>query len=211
MLLPRTRMQAPACRIAANSWDVALGKPSLLLGLASKRAVAEIVVEFSAAAFGKCPWQFAFGQRRRQLAALAEELRDQAASLDLRVALAADPCPGEAPAHDGDRHRGAAAGGPRSILLVGLVGPLPDALARAQLLREGLLQPVLHPHQRGLPLGHLQRTVLSGIAGPIRWRSWDLFTDGRRRAGVGAESVLVARALQVPQHPARRVVGGCLL
>eukprot|EP00446_Apocalathium_sp_SHHI-4_P078011 CAMPEP_0177573282 /NCGR_PEP_ID=MMETSP0369-20130122/78448_1 /TAXON_ID=447022 ORGANISM="Scrippsiella hangoei-like, Strain SHHI-4" /NCGR_SAMPLE_ID=MMETSP0369 /ASSEMBLY_ACC=CAM_ASM_000364 /LENGTH=185 /DNA_ID=CAMNT_0019061391 /DNA_START=169 /DNA_END=724 /DNA_ORIENTATION=+ len=109
----------------------------------------------------------AAGQRAVAAAALGQKARHQVAGLDLSIALAPRPTSREPAAGHRDVDGGPAEGRPSRVLLVGLVRPLPDALAGPQLPRKGLLQPVLHFHQGRLALGHLQCAILGGIAGPI--------------------------------------------
>mmetsp|Transcript_40046 Transcript_40046/g.114578 ORF Transcript_40046/g.114578 Transcript_40046/m.114578 type:complete len:309 (+) Transcript_40046:49-975(+) len=143
--------------------------------------------------------------------ACAQECGDDAARIDLCIPLATSPGAGEGLRRHRDLHGRPAQGWPSLVLLVGLICPLPHALARTKLLCKGLLQLVLHAHQRRLPLRDLLCRSLCTAAGPICGRSGDLLRVDGRRARVRTELGLEARALQVPKHSPRRVPGRLLL
>merc|ERR1711933_345477 len=69
---------------------------------------------------------------------------------DLRFTLPASPSPLECFTDHWDENRSAVERRPNAVPVAAatvLVGPLPDALAEAQLLPVHLLQPVLHAHE----------------------------------------------------------------
>mmetsp|Transcript_118686 Transcript_118686/g.383237 ORF Transcript_118686/g.383237 Transcript_118686/m.383237 type:complete len:278 (+) Transcript_118686:140-973(+) len=142
----------------------------------------------------------------RELA--VEKLGDLRARVDLRLALPAEPGPDEGPGRQRHVHRGPEQRRPALVLRVPLVAPVPDARARLQLPRVGLLQAVLHAHEGRLPLRRLERALLlRGAAGPVGRRRGDLARGRRGRAGVWLVGVLEARAAEVPQHAPRGVRG----
>mmetsp|Transcript_104281 Transcript_104281/g.292151 ORF Transcript_104281/g.292151 Transcript_104281/m.292151 type:complete len:222 (-) Transcript_104281:787-1452(-) len=140
-----------------------------------------------------------------------QELRDLRASVDLRLPLPARPCAHERLPSQWHMYRGAIQRRPLLVPRVPLVAPKPDAGADLELLREGLLQAVLHPHDERLALGEqlflaLLRTT---IPGPTRRCLRDHVGSGLHEFGIRLEQVLVPRALQVPQgSPCGVSVGG---
>mmetsp|Transcript_111225 Transcript_111225/g.321578 ORF Transcript_111225/g.321578 Transcript_111225/m.321578 type:complete len:213 (+) Transcript_111225:314-952(+) len=101
---------------------------------------------------------------------------------------------------------------PLLVPRVPLVAPEPYARSDLKLLRERLLQTVLHPHDERLSLGEelLLALFCATISGPTRRRLWDHVSRRLHELGIGLIQVLITGALQVPQCPPGRIPVGRL-
>mmetsp|Transcript_74006 Transcript_74006/g.130732 ORF Transcript_74006/g.130732 Transcript_74006/m.130732 type:complete len:208 (-) Transcript_74006:830-1453(-) len=171
------------------------------------------------------------------LVVLLEKVAELRAGLHLGSLMCCSPATTEGFVQQGDLHRSAKS----ALLVVSFITPAPNALARCQLLCEDLLQLILQAHHGCLPFQKFclvllwcraptqaSRAHIRFVVTAWSYRAWAArriltwwpSTWSRLRNGlchdlhllrVDLKCILIARALQVPEHPLRGVCHCCSL